>query len=116
MATIVTHPRQVQIDYGVIETNAAGELAGYREKPTIDYSVSTGMYILNREALDYMPPTGKFDMPELMLALIAAGHRVGCRPTDCYWQDIGRFEDYQRASEDYVANPSRFHPERAQNA
>jgi NDP-sugar pyrophosphorylase family protein len=31
-----------------------------------------------------------------------------CHMTDCYWQDIGRFDDYQRASEDFVHNPSRF--------
>jgi NDP-sugar pyrophosphorylase family protein len=28
--------------------------------------------------------------------------------SDAYWQDIGRFDDYQRASADFVADPRRF--------
>jgi hypothetical protein len=35
---------------------------------------------------------------------------VLCHRTDCYWQDIGRFDDFQRASADFVADPSRFLP------
>jgi NDP-sugar pyrophosphorylase family protein len=37
-----------------------------------------------------------------------ARKRVVCHETDCYWQDIGRFDDYQRASEDFSKDPTRF--------
>jgi len=37
-----------------------------------------------------------------------AGRAVVCFKTDCYWQDIGRFDDYQQASADFVADPGRF--------
>jgi NDP-mannose synthase len=49
-------------------------------------------------------------MPELMLAMHRAGKPVFCYKTDCYWQDIGRFDDYQQASADFVDNPSKFLP------
>lgn len=49
-------------------------------------------------------------MPDLMLALMAAGHDVQTFPADCYWQDIGRFDDYEQACADFECDPSRFLP------
>lgn len=109
-ATISLSERQVIIDYGVIVPDANNRLSEYREKPVIHYSVSMGIYVLARSALEHIPPTGKFDMPDLMLALHRAGKTVYCPKSDCYWQDIGRFDDYQRASEDFVNDPERFLP------
>ena len=47
-------------------------------------------------------------MPNLMLAIKAANQTVACYETDCYWQDIGRSDDYQAASDDFVKEPERF--------
>jgi NDP-sugar pyrophosphorylase family protein len=107
-ATIGLSRREVLIDYGVIRATSEGTLDQYIEKPTIPYSVSMGINILSKQCLDFIPATGKFDMPDLMMALHRAGHPVHCYETDCYWKDIGRFDDYQQASEDFVQNPSRF--------
>jgi len=111
-ATIALSKREVLIDYGVIRTTADGILDDYIEKPTIPYSVSMGINVLSRKCLDFVPPTGKFDMPELMLAMHRNGHPVRCYETNCYWKDIGRFDDYTQASEDFVQNPERFLPKR----
>ncbi len=108
IGTIGLSKREVNIDYGVVRTNSAGLLEEYIEKPTIPYSVSMGINILSRRCLQFIPATGKFDMPDLMLAMHRAGHAVHCYETDCYWKDIGRFDDYQQASEDFVRDPSRF--------
>lgn len=109
-ATIAVHERTVQIDYGVVETTAAGTLANYIEKPSLPYSVSMGVNILSRQALQYIPAGRKFDMPELMLALHHAGKPVHCYRTNCYWQDIGRFDDFQNASNDYANDQQKFLP------
>jgi NDP-mannose synthase len=108
IGTIGLSKREVLIDYGVVRTTPAGLLENYIEKPTIPYSVSMGINILSRRCLQFIPPTGKFDMPDLMLAMHRAGHPVHCYETDCYWKDIGRFDDYQQASEDFVRSPSQF--------
>ena len=107
-ATISVAGREEKVDYGVIEFSPDGRFQDYREKPVIPYFVSMGINVLNRRALRYIPTSGRFDMPDLMLALHRAGERVYCHRTDCYWQDMGRFDDYTRASEDFVANPARF--------
>jgi NDP-sugar pyrophosphorylase family protein len=106
--TIAVHQREVKIDYGVVESGDDGQLLHYIEKPVIPYEVSMGINVLRRDCVRFIPAAGKFDMPQLMTALRQAGHPVLCYKTDCYWQDIGRFDDYQRASDDFVENPQRF--------
>jgi NDP-mannose synthase len=108
--TIALHRREVHIDYGVIHADDNGLLKEYIEKPTIPYSVSMGINVLNKRCIDYIPDTGKFDMPQLMMAMRQAGKNVVCHETGCYWQDIGRFDDYKQASEDFDQDPSRFIP------
>ncbi len=108
--TIAAHRREVYIDYGVLELSDTNRLLGYTEKPTLPYIVSMGINVLSPHAITYIPPSGRFDMPDLMLAMHEDGKPVSCYPTDCYWQDIGRFDDYQQASEDFVADASRFLP------
>lgn len=110
--TIALSRRDVKIDYGVIETTSDGLLDKYIEKPSIPYYVSMGMNVLSRRCLQYIPEREKFDMPQLMTAMREAGKPVVCYKTDCYWQDIGRFDDYQQASEDFAVSPDRFMPPR----
>ena len=107
-ATIACSAREVQIEYGVIAAAADGTFLDYTEKPTIPYLVSMGINVLSSGALRHIPPVGRFDIPDLMLALHRTGEGVHCYRTSCYWQDIGRFDDYTRASEDFVKNPERF--------
>lgn len=109
--TIGVSMREEKVDYGVIEIAPDGKFLDYREKPVLNYYVSMGINMLSARALRHIPVTGKFDMPQLMLALQRAGERVHCHRTPCYWQDMGRFDDYTRASEDFVQNPGRFIPE-----
>jgi len=106
-ATIALSHRKVEIGYGVVEAKN-GFLESYREKPTISYDVSMGVNVITAEALSLVPASGRFDMPELLMAIKRAGRAVACWSTDCYWKDIGLFDDYQKASADFVENPSRF--------
>lgn len=111
-ATIAVHRREAKIDYGVVETTPGGQLYRYVEKPVIPYVVSMGINIISQRALEFIPLQSRFDMPQLMQTLVNTGHTVECYESDCYWQDIGRFDDYQQASADFSANPDRFldHP------
>ena len=99
--TIATHRRAVKADYGVLELTAAGPgnalLTGYREKPETSVVVSMGIYVLEPRALAHVPPEGAFDIPRLVLALLAAGEPVGSYLYDGYWLDVGRHDDYELA-------------------
>lgn len=106
--TISLQRREVRIDYGVVRTSAEGRLSDYDEKPVIPYEVSMGINMVSRNCLQFIPPAGKYDMPQLMLDMHKAGNRVMCYRPDCYWKDIGRFDDYQEASADFDSDPGRF--------
>ena len=109
-ATIATVLRHETIDYGLIEMAPDGAFLDYSEKPVVSRYVSMGINVLHRRALRAIPATGKFDMPQLIMALHSAKEKVHCHRTDCYWQDMGRFDDYTRASEDFVRDTQRFLP------
>ena len=94
--TIATFERKVKIDLGVLKVES-GTLADYIEKPEYSFTVSTGIYACKRDALSAIPETGRFDMPQLVLALKESSERVGVYSGDFEWLDIGRLDDYETA-------------------
>jgi NDP-sugar pyrophosphorylase family protein len=108
-ATLAAYAREVNIDFGVLEPDAQGRLENYIEKPTYHFSVSMGVYALNREALLPYLEVGRYlDIPDLMQRLLADGKPVHCYREDCYWLDIGRVDDYQTALEVFDARRDEF--------
>lgn len=110
-ASILTTTRTTRIDYGIIEANANGDITGYIEKPTHDYSVSTGVYAFSPEALRFIEHGERLDFPDLILRLLAAGERVRSVPFDGYWLDIGRHDDFARAQDEFETKRGLFLPE-----
>jgi NDP-mannose synthase len=104
LLTIATHRRTVETDYGILhlggERGPTGAVNGYEEKPTLDYLVSMGVYVLEPATVEYVPTDRPFDLPDLVLALLAADQPVGSYEYDGYWQDIGRHDDYEQAGRD----------------
>jgi NDP-sugar pyrophosphorylase family protein len=108
-ATIGLYEREVKIDFGVIETDGNNKLVNYIEKPTYKFSVSMGINALKRDLVaPHLVPGEYLDIPDLMLRLVRDGHNVHCYREPCYWLDIGRVDDYQAASEIFVAKQDEF--------
>jgi NDP-sugar pyrophosphorylase family protein len=101
MLTIATHERLIKVDYGVLQLGANGRadrVLAYVEKPEMTSAVSMGIYVLEPEALQYIPESGYFDFPDLVTALLEADEPVGAYSFDGLWFDIGRRDDYERAA------------------
>jgi len=109
-ATIAVHCRKVDIDFGVVECDENNCMVGYREKPSIDYMVSMGIYIFEPKVLNYIPHGQYLDLPDLVKKMIAAGEKVVSYPYKGYWQDLGRPDDYERATRDFDSMRSEFLP------
>ena len=80
--------------YGVVEQDAQQDIAGFQEKPDPGEARSnlanTGIYVLEPEALRYIPENRFFDFAEdLFPRLLAAGERLVGYEGDFYWSDIG---------------------------
>ena len=99
MVTIAMHKKEINIDLGVMEFDSDEVLTKYTEKPTMYYQVSMGIYVFNKDVLRYIPEDTYFDFPDLIQVLLKNGEKVVCYPSDDYWLDIGRSEDYQKAND-----------------
>jgi NDP-mannose synthase len=107
--TVATRRRTAKIDYGVLEaqeTESGTRIVSYTEKPELSMLVSMGIYVLEPQVLELVPPGVHFDFPELVQALLASGERVGAFEYDGLWFDIGRREDYERAVAEWDADDS----------
>ena len=107
--TIATFHRRVEVDFGVLEVRGS-EVTGFREKPTLDYAVSMGVYGLSLATLAGYPRGEPFGFDELVLDLLRTGRRPRSYRFEGYWLDIGRPEDYERANADIAAVRARILP------
>jgi len=97
MVTIAMTQKKVPLELGVMESNHAHQLTRYIEKPTLSYSVSMGIYVFEKKILKWIPSKKYLDFPELIQKLIKRNERVVCYPSNDFWLDIGRHEDYEEA-------------------
>lgn len=97
--TVVVTRQRVDIAYGVLD-HTAGRAFAFREKPSQEYSVSTGIYLMEPSIFDYLPESGPFGFDELMLAMLENDALVNVYEHGGTWVDIGRIEDLRRAQEE----------------
>lgn len=97
--SVVTVPYQVDVPYGVLETNQ-GEVTSLKEKPTYTYFSNGGIYLIKREVLGRIPKNKFYNSTDLMESLIQSKGRVISYPIRQYWLDIGKPEDFIKAQED----------------
>lgn len=107
LLTIASHERTVRSEYGVLHVNggdsdgAIQQVTGFEEKPEIPYMVSMGVYVMDPRIVEYIPTGVRFDLPDLVDALLVAGEQVASYPFEGYWLDIGRHSDYEQAIDEY---------------
>jgi len=101
VATIATYRRTSKIDFGVIEANPQHQIERFIEKPIYEHSVSMGIYLFNRRILDYIPEGQPFGFDQLMNTVIREKAPAHVYPFNGYWLDIGRVDDFEKASQDF---------------
>lgn len=100
-ATMCVREYEYQVPYGVVKVDQH-RLYGIEEKPVQRFFISGGIYILDPEAIDYIPANQFYDMPTLFEALIEKRRTTSAFPIREYWLDIGRMDDFNRANGEYA--------------
>jgi len=98
--TVATCRRNVDIDFGILSYDAENRrIDSFKEKPTLFYDVSMGIYVLSKRCLEYIPKNEYFGFDNLITRLLKKGEIVRAHPHKGMWLDIGRESDYRQANE-----------------
>jgi NDP-mannose synthase len=98
--TIGSFRRFDKIDYGVLKSNDQNKLIKFDEKPSYEFLVSMGIYMVNRKVVEYIPKNTFFGFDHLMNLLIEKSEFPSIYEYTGYWLDIGRPDDYEKAVND----------------
>ncbi len=71
------------------------------EKPVQQFYVNAGIYVLNPDVLDQIPPDTSIDMTTVFEGLVKEKGTILSYPIREYWMDIGKPDDFQQAEQDY---------------
>jgi Nucleoside-diphosphate-sugar pyrophosphorylase involved in lipopolysaccharide biosynthesis/translation initiation factor 2B, gamma/epsilon subunits (eIF-2Bgamma/eIF-2Bepsilon) len=96
--TVVSSIQHTKIPYGVIHFMNGGKIESIEEKPEFSFTINTGVYVLNKKCLDYIPGGRVFHMTDLIQALMDDGKDVYTYPiNENEYIDVGQWEEYRNA-------------------
>ncbi len=104
--TLHLTPVEDPSQYGVVETDDAGWVRRFVEKPspgqTDSRVINAGTYVLEPSVLDRMPHLQKLSIERVVFPAMVAEGRLAAMATDDYWIDTGRPDTYLQANLDLV--------------
>lgn len=96
---IATVPYKVNVPYAVMEVEEK-KVRSFKEKPTFTFQCNAGIYLLKKEAINYIPKNKYYNATDLMEKMINLEMNVSYYPILGYWLDIGKREDFKKANID----------------
>ncbi len=109
-ATVCLCDRSIKLNLGIVKVMEGGRVSEYIEKPSLEYQVSMGMYAFTSAILDHIPKGGYMDLPDLIRSLLTRGVPVQSYEFKGRWFDIGNPDEYERAVELFLKDPTMFLP------
>ena len=101
LISVAVTEKNVETDLGIIETQN-GQMTGFKEKPTMKFFASTGIYCMEPEILDLIPNGVPFGFDDLMYCMLEQKLPVYIYKHDGLWLDIGREEDFRNAQKCFL--------------
>lgn len=96
--SVASIPYNVSIPFGILDLEGRN-IKGLIEKPKYNYYANGGIYLIKKEALQYIPEKTFFNATDLIEALIAQGRTVIRYPLNGTWIDIGQHVDLAKAQD-----------------
>ena len=95
LLTVFGAVKNYYIPYGTLKIGKNGALLNLDEKPEIEFLVNSGVYILEKEVLEWIPSETFFNITDLINLLINKNKKVGVFPvSDKSWVDMGNWDEY----------------------
>ena len=99
--TIAVKKDILPYDFGNIFFNG-NFVTGIEEKPNFELFMLAGIYSMTPEIFKYIPENEYFGMDDLIRHLLTLNVPIAKYEMDEYWLDIGRVDDYEIASKEYL--------------
>ena len=96
--TMAVRRYDFQVPFGVIECEGP-YVQGLSEKPSFNFFVNAGIYLLEPEVYAYISKGQRCDMTDLIQRLLDGKRQVVSFPIREYWLDIGQPGDYELAQQ-----------------
>ena len=97
--TVGVRKYDLNVPYGVVECEGAA-VRRLAEKPVYGFLINAGIYLVEPSARRFVPSGRRFDMTDMIQALLDRGRPVVSFPILEYWLDVGCPDDYLRAQKD----------------
>ncbi len=106
-ATIVLTRVENPLPFGIVITDEEGRIVRFLEKPSwgevFSDTINTGIYILEKKVLDYIPPDREFDFSkDLFPLMLEKKEPIFGYTAEGYWKDVGSLEEYRAANMDIL--------------
>lgn len=98
MMSVASIPYNVSIPLGILDLDGRN-IKGLIEKPKYNYYANGGIYLIKKEALQYIPKDTFFNATDLIGALIEQNKKVIRYPLNGTWIDIGQHADLAKAQD-----------------
>lgn len=108
-ATMCIKKEEYQIPYGVIEVDVEKNILSMVEKPTKQFYINTGVYVLDPVVLNFVPQDEYFDLPSLFEKVKQEGGATKSFEITEYWVDVGRPSDFVNVSQKFLLTSSNVH-------
>ena len=97
--TLVASAKNYEIPYGTCVLSD-GKLQSIQEKPSHNYLVNTGLYLINSPLISLIPEDSFYDMTDLLQDLLDKDINIGVYTVDEEsWIDIGQWSEYKKTLE-----------------
>ena len=88
-----------KIPYAILNEKNS-RLINFEEKPSYNYLINTGIYLLKKSAISKIPYNEFYNATDLIKNFINGNKKVFIHKVNNYWKDIGSINDLSKAKKD----------------
>jgi len=101
--TVIGSMQHFKVPYGVMEIGSGGKLKRIKEKPEHDFLVNTGMYVMEKRILKYIPSKSPSHVTDLIRKVKKHKGRIGIYPvSEKSWFDVGQWDPYKETANHFL--------------
>jgi mannose-1-phosphate guanylyltransferase / phosphomannomutase len=114
-ATVILQHSENPLEFGIVIVDDDGRIERFLEKPgwgeVFSDTINTGIYVVEPEVLEYVPPGEDFDFAkDLFPLLLDKGLPLYGFVAEGYWADVGHLEAYMEVHRDILDRKVRINP------